>query len=148
MSIVLLKLGTILAHQFTKPFAYYLTEKAKRSRLFRNYVCLPSARIFHWGEVKAKMWMLSLGTAVQIPIRNEKMATELGANLFAEIIVFGTISSIVINEYVRTRKKDAKKEARRKQIIVDLKQKLEELSTQVQHHQGQLEELLKLYQDG
>lgn len=49
----------------------------------------------------AKMWILSLGKPVNIPVLNESAAIELGANLLSEMVVFITASTILLYEMKR-----------------------------------------------
>lgn len=51
--------------------------------------------------MKTKMWILNLGKPVNIPVLNEAMAIELGANLLGEAVIFVIASGILINEYNR-----------------------------------------------
>lgn len=57
--------------------------------------------VYNWCEVKAKMWILNLGKPVNIPVLNEAMAIELGANLLGEGLIFLIAAGIVISEYNR-----------------------------------------------
>lgn len=57
--------------------------------------------VYNWCEVKAKMWVLNLGKPVNIPVLNEAMAIELGANLLGEGIVFIIAAGVLIAEYNR-----------------------------------------------
>lgn len=47
------------------------------------------------------MWVLNLGKPVHIPVLNEAMAIELGANLLGETIVFTMAAVLVVLEYNR-----------------------------------------------
>lgn len=57
--------------------------------------------VYNWCEIKLKMWVLNLGKPVHIPVLNEAMAIELGANLLGETIVFSIAALLVIMEYNR-----------------------------------------------
>lgn len=57
--------------------------------------------VYNWCEVKAKMWILNLGKPVNIPVLNEQMAIELGANLLSESIIFIIAAVILVSEYNR-----------------------------------------------
>lgn len=60
-----------------------------------------SILVYNWIEVKTKMWALNLGKPVKVPQLNEAMATELGANLLGEFVIFFIGSVILIFEYRR-----------------------------------------------
>ena len=47
------------------------------------------------------MWILNLGRPVNVPVLNEAMAIELGANLLGEGVIFLIAAGILINEYSR-----------------------------------------------
>lgn len=47
------------------------------------------------------MWILNLGKPVNIPVLNEAMAIELGANLLGEGIIFIIAAGVLIAEYSR-----------------------------------------------
>lgn len=47
------------------------------------------------------MWIMNLGKPVNIPVLNEAMAIELGANLLGEGIIFIIAAGILISEYNR-----------------------------------------------
>lgn len=47
------------------------------------------------------MWILNLGRPVNVPVLNEAMAMELGANLLGEGLIFLIAAGILISEYSR-----------------------------------------------
>lgn len=47
------------------------------------------------------MWILNLGKPVNIPVLNEAMAIELGANLLGEAIIFVIAAGVLVFEYNR-----------------------------------------------
>lgn len=57
--------------------------------------------VYNWCEVKAKMWVMNLGKPVNIPVLNEAMAIDLGANLLGEGIIFVIAAAALIFEYNR-----------------------------------------------
>lgn len=57
--------------------------------------------VYNWCEVQTKMWILNLGKPVNIPVLNEAMAIELGANLLGEGIIFIIAAGILVAEYNR-----------------------------------------------
>jgi len=73
--------------------------------------------VYHWAEVKAKMYIMNLGKPTKVAKLNEAMAIELGANLIGEVIIFSVAGACLILEYNRQSAKETKKEAiREKQI--------------------------------
>lgn len=73
--------------------------------------------VYHWAEVKAKMYIMNLGKPTKVAKLNETMAIELGANLMGELIIFGVAGGCVILEYNRQVAKEAKKEELRQMQI-------------------------------
>jgi hypothetical protein len=49
---------------------------------------VPHISVYHWAEVKLKMWTMNLGKPMSIPKLNENMAIDLGAELVGEGIIF------------------------------------------------------------
>ena len=43
-----------------------------------------SFSVYHWCEVRTKMWIMNLGKSGEIPKLNEAMAIDLGANMLGE----------------------------------------------------------------
>lgn len=74
----LFKLGFLVVKQISKPIANALARRAKSSRIFREYVCIPVAQMFHWYDVKVRMRILNLGKVTTIPKLNEEKAIETG----------------------------------------------------------------------
>ncbi|KAL3287315.1 hypothetical protein HHI36_001790 [Cryptolaemus montrouzieri] len=135
------KLGALLLKQISKPIANAVKEQAKTSPVFRKYVCLPPAQLYNWCEEKAKMWVLNLGKPVSVPVYNENMAIELGANLLGEGIIFVIAAGILISEYARSSRKEAAKEEVKRQEMEELKLSLKELFIQTEEQAAHIREL-------
>lgn len=137
------KLGALLLKQISKPIANAVKNQAKSSPVFRKYVCMPPAQFYNWCEVKAKMWILNLGKPVNIPVLNEAMAIELGANLLGEGIIFIIAAGMVLFEYNRSSNKEAAKEEAKAKEMYDLKNTITELFMQTEEQGAQLRELTR-----
>ncbi|XP_022202626.2 putative OPA3-like protein CG13603 [Nilaparvata lugens] len=137
----LAKLGALLLRQVSKPIANFLKERAKQHPFFRTYLLMPPAQFYNWCEVKMKMWVLNLGKPVQVPPLNEAMAIDLGANVLGEGIVFIVAAGIVGYEYNRQVRKEAAKEAARKEEMSVLNYTIQELYFQIEQQSAQLREL-------
>ncbi|RZF42844.1 hypothetical protein LSTR_LSTR003668 [Laodelphax striatellus] len=135
------KLGALLLKQISKPIANFLKERAKQHPFFRTYLLMPPAQFYNWCEVKMKMWVLNLGKPVQVPPLNEAMAIDLGANVLGEGIVFIMAAGIVGFEYSRQVRKEAAKEAARKEEMSVLNYTIQELYFQIEQQSAQLREL-------
>ena len=84
----LAKLGFVLVKQISKPIANGIASRARKSKLFRNYICIPVAQFFHWYDVKIRMRVLNLGKVTSVPKLDEKKAIETGAQVISYFISF------------------------------------------------------------
>ena len=75
----LVKLGFIFVKQISKPIANGIANRARKSKIFRNYVCIPIAQLFHIFDVKVKMRALNLGKVQNVKKLDEKNAIDTGA---------------------------------------------------------------------
>ena len=75
------KLGILLVKQISKPLANSITSRARKSKVFRDYFCIPMAQFFHWADVKIRMRILNLGKVQNVPKLDEKKAIETGAQV-------------------------------------------------------------------
>ncbi|XP_046813388.1 optic atrophy 3 protein homolog [Vespa crabro] len=108
-----LKLGVLFIKQISKPLAKLIVNQAKNHPIFRRYIIIPPAQLYHWAEVKGKMYMMNLGKPTKVAKLNEAMAIELGASLMGEVIIFSLAGACVMLEYNRQVTKEAKKEEAR-----------------------------------
>lgn len=83
--------------------------------------------VYHWAEVKAKMYVMNLGKPTKVAKLNETMAIELGASLMGELIIFSVAGGCVILEYNRQVAKEAKKEEVRQMQIQKFTDDIQEL---------------------
>lgn len=141
------KLGVLAMKQISKPIANLLKERAKNSPFFRKYVCMPPAQFYNWMEVKTKMWALNLGKPTTVPVLNEAMAIELGANLLGEIIIFTIGAGLLLLEYQRQVRKEENKEEMAIQEKLELQATINELIFQVQRQDTQIREMARVVAD-
>jgi len=78
------KLGLVLIKQISKPIANGIANRARKSKRFREWFCIPVAQFFHWYDVKVRMRVLNLGKVTSVPKLDEKKAIETGAQLLSE----------------------------------------------------------------
>lgn len=71
------------------------------SKISPGNVYISHVSVYNWCELKAKMWVLNLGKPVSLPVYNEDMAIELGANLLGEAIIFLIAAGLLVAEYNR-----------------------------------------------
>ena len=139
------KLGFLLIRQVSKPLAKTVAARAKKSPLFKNWVCIPVAQLFHFYEVKMKMRALNLGTGkvTKVPKLTETKAVEQGAEILSEAIIISIASGILIYEYNRSKEKDDAKEEKLKGDRESIKNKIFELELKVEKQSTQIRSLAK-----
>lgn len=140
----LAKLGFVLIKQITKPIANSIAKRARASRIFRHYICLPPAQFFHWYDVKIRMRVLNLGKVSSVPKLDEKKAIETGAQLLSEGILVAVAAAIVIYEYNRSTQKEEEKQKQIEQEKTELKDRVQDLEFAVEKQSTQLKELTRL----
>lgn len=86
---------------------------------------------------------MNLGKPVAVPPLNEAMATELGANLLGEAIIFGIGAGVLIWEYVRSSIKDSKKEEDLRIEKENLYNSLSDLEFRVEKQEAQIKTLTR-----
>ncbi|XP_069981555.1 optic atrophy 3 protein homolog isoform X3 [Penaeus vannamei] len=127
----LAKLAFLFVKQVARPLASSIKRRAVRSALFREKICLPPARLYHWCEVRMKMYVMNLGRSSQgstIPRLSEEAAIELGANLLGEGVIFGIAVAILGYEVARQKEKERKKEQDESDFINSLEQRINDLA--------------------
>lgn len=140
----LAKLGLLLIKQISKPIANGIARRAKASRIFRTYVCIPTAQLFHWYDVKVRMRLLNLGKATVIPKLNEEKAIETGSQLLSEMIILGIASSVLIFEYNRSSEKEEAKQEQIEREKAYLLDKVENLEFTLEKQTVEIKELRRL----
>ena len=87
--------------------------------------------VFHWLEVFVKMrWMGTTGPTHIKPLTEEK-AAELGAEIIGDTFVYGVAASIVIFEYVRSKKKEQDAEDSQNNQIANLNDSMQRLEREM-----------------
>jgi len=138
------KLGLVLIKQISKPIANGIANRARKSKTFREYFCIPVAQFFHWYDVKVRMRVLNLGKVTSVPKMDDKKAIETGAQLLSEFILIAIGSAIVIWEYNRqSNKEEAKAEAVEKEKA-EQKSQITDLEFTVARQSVQIKELTRL----
>ena len=135
--------------QAAKPVAKYISNRAKESKVFRDWICMPIAQRAHIWEVKAKMRSLNLGSGrvTKVPPLSEAKAVEQGSELLSELIIYSIASFIVVYEYDRSSDKDQAKEAKLEADRQMIKGKITELEELVVKQNSRIEELSKVALD-
>nr|ACO10305.1 OPA3-like protein CG13603 [Caligus rogercresseyi] len=140
----LAKLGVLVIKQVSKPIAKSIADRARSSQFFRSRVCIPTANLFHWYDVKVRMKSLNLGDVKNVPKLNEKNAIDTGAQILSEMIIFGIAAGILLLEMIRQSEKE---EAKQEQILEEkdaLRRTITNLEFRVEKQSVQIRELTRL----
>jgi len=136
------KLGLLLIKQVSKPIAKRIAARARETRIFRDYVCIPTAQLFHWYEIQLKLKILNVGgKATKVPKLSEAKAIEQGSEILSEFLLFSLAASILIYEYNRSSEKEAAKEERLRADREMIKTKITELELKVERQTIQIKSL-------
>ncbi|XP_066963764.1 optic atrophy 3 protein homolog isoform X4 [Macrobrachium rosenbergii] len=127
----LAKLAFLFVKQVARPLSSRIRRGAIRNAFFKEKICLPPARLYHWCEVRMKMYVMNITRSKEsapIPRLNEEAAIELGANLLGEGVIFGIAVAILAFEVGRQKEKDRKKEEKEADFINGLENRINELT--------------------
>lgn len=103
--------------------------------------------VYHWAEVKAKMYLMNLGKPTKVAKLNETMAIELGANLMGEVIIFSVAGACLILEYNRQVTKESKKEEARLQQIQTFTNDIKNLNQITSQQESEIEYLQEVFKE-
>ena len=134
------KLGLMLVNKVSNPLARLIAARADKSPLFRNWVCVPPANLFHWCEIQLKLRMMNVGSrATKVPKLSEAKAIEQSSAILAEFVIFFVGSSVIVNEFNRSAKKEEEKEEQLEQDELALKNRIGGLEVKVERQALQLQ---------
>ncbi|CDW54006.1 OPA3 domain containing protein [Trichuris trichiura] len=140
----LFKLVALFVRQVSRPIANQLKNGAKHSHVFRRYVCLPIAQLYHRVDVTKKMIMMGFGKPAKVPSLTEESAVELGADILGEVIVYSIAATLFTLEYMRTSEKARIKEELLLNRISNLENKISELAMGVERNEAVLRAMERL----
>ena len=140
----LAKLGFLAIKQISKPIANSIARRAKSSRLFREYVCIPIAQLFHWYDVRVRMRIMNLGKVTSVPKLNEEKAIEQGSQLLSEFIILSVASGVILYEYNRQSEKEEVKQEQLEREKALINDKIINLEVTVEEQRAQIKELTRL----
>ncbi|KAK9521224.1 hypothetical protein VZT92_021047 [Zoarces viviparus] len=137
------KLLYLGVRQMGKPVANRIKAGARRSEFFKTYICLPPAQIYHWVEMRTKMRIMGFRGSTIKPL-NEDAATELGAELLGEAIIFIIGGGCMLLEYSRQAANARHKEEEQNETIISLQTQIGELALTTETLDAQLREMNRL----
>jgi len=88
------KLLYMYVKKFAEPLANRIIARAKTDDIFKRFICLPPANLYHLYESKVKYRVMNIGKIrmKSVPKMTEKEAIILGGNLFAECCFYAFAS--------------------------------------------------------
>ena len=131
------KLGVLLVRQISKPLAKRFANRAKKHRLFRDWVCIPIGQTFHYCETRVKLASLDLvlkRKVFKVPKLSDKDAIEQGSTILSEVLILFTAIGILVYEYKKSRDEKKEEEEIKTAERELLKSKLFDLETNIERH--------------
>uniref|UniRef100_A0A034W3B5 Optic atrophy 3 protein-like protein n=1 Tax=Bactrocera dorsalis TaxID=27457 RepID=A0A034W3B5_BACDO len=111
MTLRILRMSMIVVKEFTQPVKKLFVNVAQRNKFFRKCIIKPPARGYHWCE-KSLHKLISKDT--QLEQLTEEGTIDLGAAIWAEIVVFLGCSKVLL---VETNKQIKQKEMAEEELI-------------------------------
>ena len=97
--------------------------------------------VFHWLEVVVKMrWMGTTGPTHVKPLTEER-AAELGAEIIGDTFVYSVAASLIIFEYVRSKKKEQDAEDTQNNQIAKLNDSMQRLEREMKDIKKRLSDM-------
>ncbi|XWS15793.1 hypothetical protein CRYUN_Cryun34aG0032200 [Craigia yunnanensis] len=156
MVLPLLKLGTLALKTLSKPVAYRLKRQAAYAPRFRQFI-VSIAQANHRITTRMQRSIYSHATDVEIRPLDEEKAVQAAVDLIGEILssrtanqyieldMLGLVAgALLIFEVQRSSRSEAKKEEVRRKELEAIKQRNEDLATEVELLRHKLEELEQL----
>ncbi|ORM40502.1 putative OPA3-like protein [Babesia sp. Xinjiang] len=107
------KLLAVFVKQVSKPLASYLKRKASQNERFRKLCVSIGNRSYAFDRyITRRFYNPEQGEPDTTPWISPEKSVVIGTELFGEVIVFGVATLLVISEYARGVRKEAKKEAK------------------------------------
>ncbi|CAH1792839.1 unnamed protein product, partial [Owenia fusiformis] len=144
MPFPLIKLAALAIKQIAKPMANIMKRRAKSSPFFRKYVCMPPAQLYHQWDTNMKVRILGLGKPKDVKPLNEEMATDLGADLLGESILFIVGGGLITYEYWRSNRNEQRKENKQNYKLDELDIKVQEMGILIEEQDTKIRELTRL----
>ena len=132
----LAKLGVLIVKQVSKPIAQKITVVARKSTIFRRWVCVPLGQLLHFYEVKLKMRILNMANlnVTRIPKLNEKEAMEQGSEVLSELLILGIAIAVLVHEYKKSKEEKLEEEREVKEVNEFINRSLVQLELKIDQH--------------
>ncbi|CDR97876.1 optic atrophy protein family, putative [Babesia bigemina] len=118
------KLLAVFLKQVSKPLASYLKKRASRNDRFRRICISIGNRSYAFDRyITRRFYNAEQGEPDTTPWISPEKSVVIGTELFGEIIVFTVATLLVLSEYARGVRKEAKKEAKLQERLGTLESK-------------------------
>ncbi|XP_065661799.1 optic atrophy 3 protein homolog [Hydra vulgaris] len=125
----LLKLGTLVVKQLSKPLANAIKSTVKENPRFAKTVALP-AQAFHIMEQRVRMAGFGWKNKVEVKPLNEDAAVSLGAEMVGEFVIFSLAAICVILQVVYSKRSEKRKEEALNNKLVSLQEQILQLNVE------------------
>lgn len=143
MILPVVKLGALVLKTVCKPIANRLKKEAGRHPEFRRLI-VNLAQTNHRITTNVQRRIYGHATDVEIRPLNEEKAVQAASDLIGELFVFSVAGVALIFEVQRSARSEARKEEIRRQEIQAIKQREEDLQTEVEQLKQKLIEIEQL----
>ncbi|KAG0498254.1 hypothetical protein HPP92_002945 [Vanilla planifolia] len=131
MILPLAKLGTLALKTFCKPIANRLKKEAGVHPKFRQFI-VNIAQANHRITTNIQRRIYGHATNVEIRPLNEEKAVQAAADIIGELFVFSVAGVALVFEVQRSARSEARKEEARRQDILAMKQREEEIAKELE----------------
>ncbi|CAO2182870.1 unnamed protein product [Urochloa humidicola] len=144
MVLPLVKLGSLAFRTLSKPIAARLKYNAGIHPKFRGFI-IGLAQANHRFTTNMQRRVYGRATDIHIRPLNEEKAIQAAADLLGELFVFSVAGAAIIYEVQRSARSEAKKEEARKKEMEEIKEREEQLATEVRLMKQKISEMERQY---
>ncbi|CAL4947406.1 unnamed protein product [Urochloa decumbens] len=144
MVLPLVKLGSLAFRTLSKPIAARLKFSAGIHPKFRGFI-IGLAQANHRFTTNMQRRVYGHATDVHIRPLNEEKAIQAAADLLGELFVFSVAGAAIIYEVQRSARSEAKKEEALKKEMEEIKEREEQLATEVQLVKQKISQMERQY---
>eukprot|EP00301_Raphidiophrys_heterophryoidea_P014016 c21662_g1_i1.p1 GENE.c21662_g1_i1~~c21662_g1_i1.p1 ORF type:complete len:182 (-),score=41.36 c21662_g1_i1:111-590(-) len=116
MALPAAKIFTVLVKQLSKPIANQI-KHAAASRESLHTGLARFGKLALTMEYRLNKFLLPATTPKSMPLPGKEGAVQRGSDLLGEVVIFTIAVTVTVAEYTRSKKKEAKKEAAKDELI-------------------------------
>jgi len=140
------KLAFMAARRATEPLSGRIGKAAARSKVFRRWLVVPAARLYHFYDVKVKMRVLNLRqrNVEKTLSLDEDRAVKLGSHVLAELILVASASALALAELRRQKSVEEAKEEELSAWTLSVEERVKQVRMDVEDVADNIAELKTL----